>query len=176
MTSGSWHRERHRSTRAGWLRAAVLGANDGIISVSSLVVGIAAAGQSASVLLTGFAGLVAGALSMAAGEYVSVCTQADSEKADIARERRELMEEPESEQAELASIYRERGLDAPLAAEVARQLTRHDALGAHAREELGITEALRARPLQAALASALAFSSGAMIPIVTAAVVPPGLA
>lgn len=176
MTSGSSHLESHRSHRSGWLRAAVLGANDGIISVSSLVVGIAAAGQSGSVLLTGFAGMVAGAMSMAAGEYVSVCSQADSERADMARERRELTEQPEREQAELASIYRDRGLDAHLAAEVARQLTKHDALGAHAREELGITETLRARPLQAALASALAFAAGAFVPIATVAAVPPDVA
>lgn len=150
----------------GWLRAAVLGANDGTISVASLVMGVAAAGASKdSILLTGLAGVVAGAMSMAAGEYVSVQSQADTEGADLTRERQELAEHPEREQEELAAIYRARGLDPALAQQVARQLMAKDALGAHARDELGITETLRARPVQAALASALAFVAGAVVPI-----------
>ncbi|WP_017912000.1 VIT family protein, partial [Xanthomonas sp. SHU 166] len=145
------HSERHRTDRAGWLRAAVLGANDGILSVAGLVVGVASSGASAAtVLTTGIAGLVAGAMSMAAGEYVSVQSQADTERADLALERRELHEDPQSELDELTAIYRQRGLDPGLARQVAEQLTAHDALGAHARDELGITESLRARPLQAA--------------------------
>ena len=160
------HREYHRADRVGWLRAAVLGANDGIISVASLVVGVASAGTSADgLLVTGMAGLVAGAMSMAAGEYVSVRTQADTEAADLNRERGELKDEPDRELIELAAIYRARGLDESLARTVAAQLTAHDALGAHARDELGITEALRARPVQAALASAAAFSAGAAVPL-----------
>ncbi len=152
------HIERHRSDQAGWLRAAVLGANDGILSVAGLLVGVASSGATAAdVLATGIAGLVAGAMSMAAGEYVSVQSQADTEHADLALERRELRDHPQTELEELASIYRQRGLDAALARQVAEQLTAHDALGAHARDELGITESLRARPLQAALASAAAF-------------------
>jgi len=167
------HREYHRSARIGWLRAAVLGANDGIISVASLVVGVAAAGASrSSVLLTGVAGLVAGAMSMAAGEYVSVQSQADTESADIEKEKRELDLQPEYETAELTSIYVNRGLDRPLARLVAEKLMSVDALGAHARDELGITETLRARPIQAALASALAFVVGAIIPVATALLAP----
>ncbi len=160
------HVESHRAHRIGWLRASVLGANDGVVSVSSLVVGVAAGGATADViLLTGMAGLVAGALSMAAGEYISVQSQADTENADLDRERKELLEEPERELEELANIYVERGLDLPLARQVAQKLMEGDALTAHARDELGITEVLRARPVQAALASAAAFSVGAAIPI-----------
>ncbi|MDV0437969.1 VIT1/CCC1 transporter family protein [Xanthomonas sacchari] len=169
------HSERHRTDRAGWLRAAVLGANDGILSVAGLVVGVASSGaSSATVLTTGIAGLVAGAMSMAAGEYVSVQSQADTERADLALERRELHEDPQSELEELTAIYRQRGLDPALARQVAEQLTAHDALGAHARDELGITESLRARPLQAAAASAAAFCSGAALPIVAAWLAPDG--
>ncbi|WP_420007754.1 VIT1/CCC1 transporter family protein [Xanthomonas sacchari] len=169
------HSERHRTDRAGWLRAAVLGANDGILSVAGLVVGVASSGASAAtVLTTGIAGLVAGAMSMAAGEYVSVQSQADTEHADLALERRELHEDPQSELEELSAIYRQRGLDPALARQVAEQLTAHDALGAHARDELGITESLRARPLQAAAASAAAFCTGAALPIVAAWLAPDG--
>lgn len=161
------HIESHRAHRIGWLRAAVLGANDGVVSVSSLVVGVAAGGASQSnVLLTGIAGLVAGALSMAAGEYISVQSQADTENADLNRERRELAEEPEKEMNELKSIYMKRGLDEQLAQQVAVKLMAGDALAAHARDELGITEELRARPVQAALASAGAFAIGAVIPTI----------
>lgn len=160
------HIEFHRAHRIGWLRASVLGANDGVVSVSSLVVGVAAGGASADViLLTGMAGLVAGALSMAAGEYISVQSQADTENADLERERKELLEEPEKELEELTNIYVDRGLDQPLARQVALKLTESDALTAHARDELGITEVLRARPVQAAFASAAAFGVGAAIPI-----------
>jgi len=167
------HREFHRAGRVGWLRAAVLGANDGTISVSSLVVGVAAAGASPnSILLTGIAGLVAGAMSMAAGEYVSVRSQADVESADIARERQELATEPEKELAELCQIYEGRGLDSTLARAVAEQMMATDALAAHARDELGITETLRARPVQAAVASAVSFSLGALVPIATALAAP----
>ncbi len=167
------HKESHRSDRIGWLRAAVLGANDGTISVASLVVGVAAAGApQGSVLLTGVAGLVAGAMSMAAGEYVSVQSQADTESADIERERRELKTQPESELAELTAIYVSRGLDEPLARLVAEKLMSGNALEAHARDELGITETLRARPVQAALASAVSFAVGAIIPIVTVLLAP----
>jgi VIT1/CCC1 family predicted Fe2+/Mn2+ transporter len=167
------HREFHRGERIGWLRAAVLGANDGTISVASLVVGVAAAGASQdSLLLTGVAGLVAGAMSMAAGEYVSVQSQADTESADMAKERNELETEPERELAELTAIYVGRGLDEPLARQVAEKLTAGDALAAHARDELGITETLRARPVQAAFASAAAFCAGAIIPILTALLAP----
>lgn len=169
------HVERHRSEHIGWLRAAVLGANDGLISTSSLVVGVAAAGTDrAPVLLAATAGLVAGALSMAAGEYVSVSSQADTEAADLARERQELATMPAFEHQELAALYQARGLSPELAAQVAEQLMAHDALGAHAREELGITDMTRARPLQAALASAAAFASGAVTPLVLVAVVAPG--
>ncbi len=167
------HKETHRSDRIGWLRAAVLGANDGTISVASLVVGVAASGAPQSgVLLTGVAGLVAGAMSMAAGEYVSVQSQADTEGADIERERRELATQPELELAELASIYEGRGLDPALARQVAETLMAGNALEAHARDELGITETLRARPVQAALASAVAFAVGAAVPIVTILLAP----
>lgn len=169
------HAERHRTAHAGWLRAAVLGANDGIISTSALVMGVAAGGATAStVLATGIAGLVAGAMSMAAGEYVSVRSQADIEGADMARERRELAEQPEAELRELAGLWEARGLSPVLAREVAVQLTAHDALGAHARDELGITESLRARPLQAALASAAAFAFGAALPLAAVLASPEG--
>ena len=174
--SRSRHPEVHRSDRVGWLRAAVLGANDGIVSVAGLVVGIAASGATASTILaTGIAGTVAGAMSMAAGEYVSVQSQADTELADLAVEKRELHDDPHSELEELAAIYRHRGLSPELAHEVATQLTAHDALGAHARDELGITEELRARPMQAAMASAGAFVSGAALPVLTALLAPHAL-
>ena len=154
------HTEGHRTDRIGWLRAAVLGANDGIVSTASLVVGVAAAGSShANLLVTGIAGLVAGAMSMAAGEYVSVYSQADTERADLARERAELEKDPVAEQHELAAIYAGRGLDPALAQQVAEQLMAHDAIAAHGRDELGITDALGARPVQAALASAAAFAT-----------------
>ncbi len=168
------HLERHRTGRIGWLRAAVLGANDGIVSTSSLVLGVAAAEAShANVLVAGVAGLVAGAMSMAAGEYVSVHSQADTEQAEIERERAELKDDPKGERQELASIYMSRGLDPSLARQVADQLTAHDALGAHARDELGITDALRARPVQAALASAASFAAGAILPLAVTALSPP---
>jgi VIT1/CCC1 family predicted Fe2+/Mn2+ transporter len=167
------HAEIHRSERLGWLRAAVLGANDGLISTSSLVVGVAAAQVARDpILLAAVAGLVAGALSMAAGEYVSVSSQADTENADLAKERGELAASPESERAELAGIYVSRGLTPDLAARVADQLTAHDALGAHARDELGISEITRARPTQAALASAAAFAAGAAPPVLMVLVLP----
>lgn len=167
------HRERHRTHRTGWLRAAVLGANDGIVSTASLVLGVAAAGAtSQGTLVAGVAGLVAGAMSMAAGEYVSVSSQADTERADLAREGRELAANPEQEHAELAAIYVKRGLDATLAADVATQLMQHDALGAHGRDELGISETLTARPVQAALASAATFAVGAALPLVMVLVLP----
>lgn len=160
------HVERHRTHRVGWLRAAVLGANDGIVSTASLVLGVAAAGATSStILIAGVAGLVAGAMSMAAGEYVSVSSQADAEHADLQREREELAADPDNEKAELTAIYVERGLDAALAATVATQLTAHDALGTHARDELGISERLAARPVQAALASAGTFAVGALLPL-----------
>ena len=162
------HAERHNSHRIGWLRAAVLGANDGTISVSSLVVGIAASGASReAVLLSAIAATAAGALSMAAGEYVSVQTQADTEGADLAKERHELATDPAGELAELVEIYEARGLDHDLALAVAEQLTQRDALGAHARDELGLNEILRARPVQAALASAASFTVGACVPLAT---------
>jgi VIT1/CCC1 family predicted Fe2+/Mn2+ transporter len=161
------HIERHRTQRIGWLRAAVLGANDGIVSTASLVVGVAAAGASSqSILVAGVAGLVAGSMSMAAGEYVSVSSQADTQDADLARERRELAADPEHEHAELAAIYVQRGLEPALAADVATQLMNHDAIGAHARDELGISETLTARPVQAAFASAATFAVGALLPLV----------
>ena len=164
------HREHHRSHRAGWLRAAVLGANDGVISTASLVVGVAASGATSSdVMLTGAAAMVAGAMSMAAGEYVSVQSQADTENADLARELEELRTQPDRELEELASIYVSRGLDPSLARQVAEKLTAGNALQAHARDELGITETLRARPVQAALASASSFAVGAAIPLATVA-------
>ena len=168
------HRERHRSERIGWLRAAVLGANDGVVSTASLVVGVASsAAARQDVLVAGIAGLVAGAVSMAAGEYVSVSSQADTETADLARERHELATEPSAEEEELAGIYVRRGLDLDLARAVARQLTAGDALAAHARDELGLTEALAARPLQAAFTSAATFAVGAAVPIATILVAPP---
>ncbi|QBB71055.1 VIT family protein [Pseudolysobacter antarcticus] len=164
------HREIHHTQRIGWLRAAVLGANDGIVSTASLVIGVAAASAShGNILLTGVAGLVAGAMSMAAGEYVSVHSQADSEEADLARERAELAADPIAEQRELTGIYVARGLEPSLAKQVAEQLSAHDALGAHARDELGISPALRARPIQAALASAASFALGAALPLVVIA-------
>ena len=160
------HIEKHRTSRIGWLRAAVLGANDGIVSTASLVLGVAAAGASAeNILIVGVAGLVAGAMSMAAGEYVSVSSQADTEHADLERERKELAADPRHEHEELAAIYVGRGLDAELATQVARQLMAHDALGAHARDELGILETSTARPIQAALASACSFAVGAALPL-----------
>ena len=169
------HRETHRAERIGWLRASVLGANDGTISIASLVIGVAAAGASpGTVLLTGVAGLVAGAMSMAAGEYVSVQSQADTENADIEREKRELETDPEHELEELTSIYAGRGLDPPLARLVAESLMAKDALGAHIRDELGITETLRARPIQAAFASAISFVAGGVVPIVTVLLAPSG--
>jgi VIT1/CCC1 family predicted Fe2+/Mn2+ transporter len=167
------HQERHRTKRIGWLRAAVLGANDGIVSTASLVVGVAAANASkGEILVAGVAGLVAGAMSMAAGEYVSVSSQADTEQADLERERGELAMDKDDELAELASIYVARGLDESLAKQVAVQLTAHDALAAHARDELGISDALSARPIQAALASAGTFAVGAAMPLLTAWVSP----
>jgi vacuolar iron transporter family protein len=168
------HGERHRTARIGWLRAAVLGANDGIVSTASLVLGVAAAdaGRSA-VIVAGAAGLVAGAMSMAAGEYVSVSSQADTERADLERERRELHADVEAEQRELATIYVGRGLDPALANQVAEQLMGHDALGAHARDELGISETMGARPVQAALASAATFAAGATLPLLIVVIAPP---
>jgi len=165
--------ELHRNENVGWLRASVLGANDGLISTSSLVVGVAAAQAAREpVILAAFAGMVAGALSMAAGEYVSVSSQADTEGADLARERRELAESPEEELAELAGIYVARGLTVDLALQVATQLTAHDAIGAHARDELGMSRHTLARPLQAAMASAAAFTLGALPPVLLAWFVP----
>ena len=167
------HKESHLIERVGWLRAAVLGANDGIISTASLVLGVAsAAAAKGDVLLTGVAGLVAGAMSMAAGEYVSVSSQSDTENADLAREKRELAESPEFEKEELAQIYVARGVEAELARKVAEQLMAKDALGAHARDELGISEISTARPIQAALASAATFSLGAAAPLVLVLVSP----
>ena len=167
------HVERHRTDRIGWLRASVLGANDGIVSTASLMVGVTAASASQSnILLVGIAGLVAGAMSMAAGEYVSVHSQADTEKADLAREQAELSKDPDAEQRELAGIYVERGLDAALAKQVAVQLMRHDALGAHARDELGISGTMNARPIQAALSSAASFAAGAALPLAVTAFAP----
>ena len=169
------HIERHRTQRIGWLRAAVLGANDGIVSTASLVVGVAAAGASShGILVAGVAGLVAGSMSMAAGEYVSVSSQADTQNADLARERRELAADPEHEHEELAGIYVQRGLDPVLAADVARQLMKHDAIGAHARDELGISETLTAQPVQAALASAATFAVGAGLPLLVVLLAPEG--
>ena len=167
------HIERHRTHRIGWLRAAVLGANDGMVSTASLVLGVAAAGGSSkSILIAGVAGLVAGAMSMAAGEYVSVSSQADTERADLNRERKELAAYPVQEHAELTAIYVGRGLDAALASDVATQLMAHDALGAHGRDELGISDTLTARPVQAALASAGTFSVGAVLPLLIVFFVP----
>jgi VIT1/CCC1 family predicted Fe2+/Mn2+ transporter len=167
------HAERHRTHRIGWLRAAVLGANDGIVSTASLLVGVAAGGSShGNIMLVGVAGLVAGAMSMAAGEYVSVHSQADTEGADIEVERAELAKNPAAEARELAGIYVARGLQANLAQQVAEQLMQHDALGAHARDELGISAALGAKPVQAAMASAASFAVGAALPLAVAALAP----
>jgi vacuolar iron transporter family protein len=169
----STHPEAHRSQRSGWLRAAVLGANDGLLSVAGLVVGVAAGGATHSnILLSGIAGLVAGSMSMAAGEYVSVHSQADTEHADLQKERRELAEQPEMELAELTAIYVKRGLGEPLARQVAAQLMAGDALAAHSRDELGITESLRAYPIQASITSAIAFATGAVVPILSAFLAP----
>lgn len=167
------HRERHQVNRLGWIRAAVLGANDGLLSTASLVVGVAASGAGRSaVLMAGIAGLTAGALSMAAGEFVSVSSQADSERADLEREARELEADPAAEHAELAEIYQARGLDGELARTVAHQLMEHDALGSHARDELGLTATSAARPIQAAGTSAMAFALGATGPLLICAVTP----
>jgi VIT1/CCC1 family predicted Fe2+/Mn2+ transporter len=167
------HPERHRTAHIGWLRAAVLGANDGLISTASLVVGVAASGTGRSAtLIAGVAGVVAGAMSMAAGEYVSVSSQADTEGADLARERHELATTPDAEKAELTGIYESRGLSPDLARQVADQLMEHDALGAHARDELGLSEATAARPFQAAIASAVSFAVGAALPVIVAAIAP----
>ncbi len=164
------HKETHRTHRIGWLRAAVLGANDGIVSTASLIIGVAASSASRSqVLVAGVAGLVAGAMSMAAGEYVSVSSQADTEAADLGREQRELRDDPERELDELSAVYRGRGLDAELARRVAEGLTAHDALGAHARDELGISDTTAARPVQAAFTSAATFAVGAALPLLAAA-------
>lgn len=170
------HRERHRTHRTGWLRAAVLGANDGILSTASLVLGVAATGAGTRALLVaGVAGLVAGSMSMAAGEYVSVSSQSDTESADLARERKELVANPEQERQELAAIYMQRGLESTLATTVAEQLTNHDALAAHAREELGISETLAAKPIQAAFASAGSYATGAALPLVMVLILSPPL-
>ena len=170
------HRERHKTDRVSWLRAAVLGANDGIVSTASLIAGVAASASGrTAVLIAGLAGLVAGAMSMAAGEYVSVYSQADAENADLDREKKELAADPEGERMELAGIYVNRGLEPRLAREVADQLMAHDALGAHARDELGITESTAARPLQAAAFSAVSFAIGAGIPLIATALVPESL-
>ena len=167
------HQERHRTDRIGWLRAAVLGANDGIVSTASLVLGVAAAGATPqAVLVAGMAGLMAGAMSMAAGEYVSVHSQADTEKAELERERLEIERHPEAEHAELAGIYVKRGLTPQLANQVAGQLMKHDALGAHVRDELGISDALLANPIQAAIASAASFAVGAALPLAVTALAP----
>jgi VIT1/CCC1 family predicted Fe2+/Mn2+ transporter len=167
------HREHHRTDRIGWLRAAVLGANDGIVSTASLLLGVAAANAArGEVVVAGVAGLVAGAMSMAAGEYVSVRSQADTESADLERERSELATDAEAEHRELAGIYVKRGLEPTLAEQVATQLMAHDALGAHARDELGISVTLSARPVQAALASAASFTAGAALPLLVVLVVP----
>jgi len=166
------HRERHRTDRIGWLRAAVLGANDGIVSTASLVLGVAAANAThANVMIAGIAGLVAGAMSMAAGEYVSVRSQADSEQAALKLERAELEADVQGERSELTAIYIDRGLDPALATQVAKQLMAHDALGAHARDELGISETLSARPIQAAIISATSFAVGAAMPLLAVAMV-----
>lgn len=166
------HKEKHRTDRIGWLRAAVLGANDGIVSTASLVIGVAAAqAEHSAIMIAGVAGLVAGAMSMGAGEYVSVYSQADAERADIEREKKELALSPHHELRELADIYVDRGLDEELALQVAKQLTAHDALAAHARDELGITEVMTARPLQAATFSAISFAVGAALPLAAVAIV-----
>jgi VIT1/CCC1 family predicted Fe2+/Mn2+ transporter len=167
------HKERHRTERIGWLRAAVLGANDGIVSTASLIVGVAAANVGRTeMLLAGVAGLVAGAMSMAAGEYVSVSSQADTERADVARERAELSAQPDFERRELADIYVARGLTRDLATQVAAQLTAHDALGAHSRDELGVSDVVSARPVQAGVTSAATFAVGAALPLMTSLVAP----
>jgi vacuolar iron transporter family protein len=167
------HTERHKAHRIGWLRAAVLGANDGIVSTASLVLGVAAAGANQkTILIAGVAGLMAGAMSMAAGEYVSVSSQSDTENADLERERKELATDPVHEHTEMTDIYIKRGLDKITAAEVATQLMKHDALGAHARDELGITEMMSAKPLQAAFASAATFAIGAALPLLVILIVP----
>lgn len=167
------HPELHRTDRIGWLRAAVLGANDGIVSTASLMVGVAAAStNSETLLLTGVAALAAGAMSMAAGEYVSVSSQADTEAADLSRERAELVAQPEHEMRELAAIYQTRGLSPELATQVAEQLMKHDALGAHARDELGISQVTGSRPVQAALASAASFAAGAALPLIATLITP----
>lgn len=168
------HRETHSAHRVGWLRAAVLGANDGLVSTASLIVGVAAASAPTSqILIAGFAGLVAGAMSMAAGEFVSVSSQSDTERADLEKEKRELEEQPEFELRELAGFFSARGVDEATSMEVARQLMEKDALAAHAREELGISEITTARPLQAAATSALTFSAGAALPLVVVPLAPP---
>lgn len=168
------HKESHLIERIGWLRAAVLGANDGLISTSSLIVGVAAATPAShEILVAGVAGLVAGAMSMAAGEYVSVSSQADTEKADMAREQHELATQPEAELAELAAIYEQRGLSADLARQVAEQMMAKDAFEAHARDELGLTSHVMARPVQAAFTSAVTFSTGAALPLIVALLAPP---
>ncbi len=170
------HTEHHRSNRSGWLRAAVMGANDGLVSTSSLILGVAAASTAHSdIMLAGIAGLVAGAMSMAAGEYVSVSSQSDTEHADIALERQALTEHFDAELEELAAIYEARGLTPALATQVAEQLMTSDALGAHARDEIGITETSQARPLQAAFSSAVTFTAGAMLPLLIAWWAPPSL-
>jgi vacuolar iron transporter family protein len=170
------HRERHRSDRIGWLRAAVLGANDGIVSTASLILGVAAAGTTGKgIAVAGLAGLVAGAMSMAAGEYISVSSQADTEAADLTRETHELATDPQSELAELTGIYVARGLDPVLARQVADQLTAHNALEAHLRDELGLTEIHKAQPVQAALSSAASFAVGAALPLVVAVLAPKGI-
>jgi VIT1/CCC1 family predicted Fe2+/Mn2+ transporter len=167
------HVEKHRTHRIGWLRAAVLGANDGIVSTASLVLGVAASGASSkNIMIAGVAGLVAGAMSMAAGEYVSVSSQSDTENADLEQERKELAADPRHEHEELTAIYVLRGLDPELAAKVSGQLMKHDALGAHARDELGISETMTARPVQAAFASAGTFSIGAALPLLVVLLVP----
>ena len=169
------HREHHKTDRVGWLRAAVLGANDGIVSTASLIIGVAAAqGDRESVSIAGLAALVAGAMSMAAGEYVSVHSQADAEKADIDKETKELAADPQGELMELAGIYVKRGLDPKLAREVAERMTEHDALGAHIRDELGMNEVVIARPVQAAISSALSFAAGAALPLGLALLIPVG--
>jgi VIT1/CCC1 family predicted Fe2+/Mn2+ transporter len=168
------HTERHRTERIGWLRAAVLGANDGIVSTASLILGVAAASTGRDeILVAGVAGMVAGAMSMAAGEFVSVSSQSDTEQADVAREREELTSQPEFEKRELTAIYVTRGLTPELADQVAGQLMAHDALAAHSRDELGLSEAVSARPVQAAVTSAATFAAGAALPLVTAMVTPP---
>jgi VIT1/CCC1 family predicted Fe2+/Mn2+ transporter len=173
MARAKRHKEHHSTSRIGWLRASVLGANDGIVSTASLIVGVAAAGSAESaIILSGVAGLVAGAMSMAAGEYVSVHSQADAEKADLSTEKQELRDEPEAELRELAGIYVKRGLEPALARQVAEQLSAKDALAAHARDELGITEVAEARPIQAAMSSAASFTLGAALPLVVVLVAP----